>query len=165
MKFKKILAVWVVGAVTAAYSPIALDGAFSVAYAATAGTSAQKISRSVQKSNAAEKKAPAVNFKASANKTANTQQSGSKRNSTIRNIDLFAGGMMLGSMISDAFAEQRYRDINRRIYVNVKEVGSYLSGGAVTVEESYAVSGDTEVYSEEVYSEEVYDADVYVEDW
>lgn len=126
MKFKKILAVLMVGAVTAAYSPIVLDGAFSVAYAAKGGakirSSAPKASKPAPKSNAAEKKAspnnkdyapskkaadleknaPAANAKAPANKAANTQQSGSKWGNTLRNIGLFAGGMMLGSLLSNA---------------------------------------------------------------
>lgn len=49
-----------------------------------------------------EKNAPTASSKAAAGNTANTQ-SGSRWGSALRNIGLFAGGMMLGSMLSHLF--------------------------------------------------------------
>ena len=122
---KKILAALMVGAVTVAYSPVVFDNTASVAYAAKGGAKVkskaapkaapkpkadEKKADSPNKKDYApsksakdlEKNAPASNAKSAANANKNTQNSGTRWGNALRNIGLFAGGMMLGHLLSNA---------------------------------------------------------------
>lgn len=141
MKMKKILASLMVGAMVMTTMPVVSVDMAATAYAAKGGAkigggakSAPKAApKAAPKSNndthksvsgngenykpskdakSLEKDAPTAGSKSNANaNTATNAQSGSRWGNTLRTIGLFAGGMMLGSMLGHLFGNGLLGDI------------------------------------------------------
>jgi len=141
MKMKKILASLMVGAMVMTVAPVVSMDSATTVYAAKGGakigggaklapkapkTSAPKANNDTHKSVAGtgenykpskdakslDKNAPAANSKSNANaNSAANAQSGSRWGSALRTIGLFAGGMMLGSMLGHFFGSGLLGDI------------------------------------------------------
>ena len=141
MKMKKILASVMVGAMVMTTVPVINGAYTATAYAAKGGAklgggaksapkaaapkAAPKTSNDTHKSvsgngenykpskdaKSLEKEAPGTNSKSAAASTANNAQSTSRWGSALRNIGLFAGGMLLGSMLGHMFGSGLLGDI------------------------------------------------------